>query len=111
MSFGKMKEFINIVSTRRVKDAEGFGHDEDTVLAGVRAYFEERHGNEKWANRAAFSTATALFRFRQIPGLTVDTSMFIIHGGTRWRITSAEDVKGRGMYVEVLVDKVEASVR
>jgi hypothetical protein len=106
-----MNVFIDILTTEPVKDDEGFVNTGDTVLARTRAYKEERHGNEKWASRAAFSTATALFRFRRIPDLTVDTSLFIICAGVRYRILSAEDVKGRGMYVEVLAEKLEPSVR
>jgi len=111
MSYGKMNKHIEIVSTTSVKDAEGFTTSGDIVLAGVRAYKEDRHGNERWANMAAFSAATSLFRFRAIPGIVVDTSLFIICKGERFRILSAEDVKGRGMYVEVLAEKLEATVR
>jgi len=77
----------------------------------VRAYKKERHGTEKWANMAAFSTATALFRFRKIPGLTVDASFAIVCEDSRYRIISAEDVRGRGMYVEVLAERLEGTVR
>lgn len=111
MSFGKMNAFINIVTAEPVKDDEGFVNTGDTVLASVRAYKEERHGNEKWANRAAFSAATALFRFRKIPSLNIDSSLYISCADSRYRILSAEDVKGRGMYVEVLAEKLEPSVR
>ena len=111
MSFGKMNAFIDIVSTESVKDADGFTTQTDTVLARVRAYREDRHGNEVWANRAAFSTATVLFRFRKIPGVAVDTTLQILSGGVRYRIISAEDVKGRGMYIEVLADTVSPSKR
>ena len=106
-----MNSFIDVVSTAPIKDAEGFVITGDNVLASVRAYKEERHGNEKWANMAAFSTATAMFRFRKIPGLTVDTTLVIICDGCRYRVISAEDVRGRGMYVEVLAEKQEGTVR
>jgi len=111
MSFGKMNTFIEIITTEPVKDDEGFVKTGDNILASVRAYKEDRHGNEKWANRAAFSTATALFRFRRIPGLSVDTSFVITCADGRFRILSAEDVKGRGMYTEVLAEKTEPTVR
>jgi len=111
VSFGKMNAFINIVTAEPVKDDEGFVNTGDTVLASVRAYKEERHGNEKWANRAAFSAATALFRFRKIPLIEIDSSLYISCACDRYRILSAEDVKGRGMYVEVLAEKLEPSVR
>ncbi|MEN6635757.1 MAG: head-tail adaptor protein, partial [Clostridiaceae bacterium] len=62
--------------------------------------------SQKWVNRAAFSEATDLFRFRVIPGLTVTTVQVILCGDDRFEITSVEDVKGRGMYIEVLAKKV-----
>jgi UDP-2,3-diacylglucosamine pyrophosphatase LpxH len=111
VSFGKMNTFIDIISTEPAKDAEGFVVHGDNILASVRAYKEDRHGNEKWANMAAFSTATALFRFRKIPGAVIDSSLFITCEDSRYRIVSAEDVRGRGMYVEVLAEKLEGTVR
>ena len=110
MSFGKMNTFIDIVETRKVKDSEGFTSTEDVVLASVRAYREGRHGSERWANLAAFSEATDLFRFRVIPGLVLTTSMFLVCEDGHFDITSVEDVKGRGMYIEVLAKKVVSSV-
>ena len=107
MSFGKVNTFIDLVSTLTSKDNEGFATTGDTVLASVRAYREGRHGNEKWANRAAFSEATDLFRFRVIPGLEVTTKLVIVCEGERFDITSVEDVKGRGMYIEVLAKEVK----
>lgn len=109
MSFGKMNTIINLISTATTKDAEGFGVSGDTTLITVQAYREGRHGNQKWANRAAFSEATDLFRFRYIPDLEVDTTMVIVCSDERFDITSVENIKGRGMYVEVLAKKVVAS--
>ena len=71
MSYGKMNDFADIVKTKQVKDSEGFSTTQDEVLASVRVYREGRHGSQRWANLAAFSEATDLFRFRCIPGLTV----------------------------------------
>ena len=109
MSFGKMNVFIDIIQTAQHVDVAGFGESTDSVLASVRAYKEERHGTTLWANRAAFSTATCMFRFRVIPGVTVDTKLQILCGGKRYKILSAEDVRGRGMYVEALAERLEAS--
>ena len=109
MSFGKMNGFADIVETRQIKDSEGFTHSEDEVLASVRVYREGRHGSQRWANLAAFSDATDLFRFRRIPDLTVGTQHSILCNGVRFSIISVEDVKGRGMYVEVLAKKVVAT--
>ena len=109
MSFGKMRTPVSIVRTEMVKDSEGFASPKDVPLAEIRAYHEARHGSERWANRAAFSEATDLFRFRAIPGVKITTKLFLLYDGCRYDITSVEDVKGRGMYVEILAKKVVAS--
>ena len=106
MSFGKMNGFADIVITKRVKDNEGFSTTVDEVLASVHVYREGRHGSQRWANLSAFSEATDLFRFRRIPGLTITTDHILVCEDGRFEITSVEDVKGRGMYIEVLAKKV-----
>lgn len=110
MSFGKMNGFADIIITKRVKDNEGFSTTVDEVLASVRVYREGRHGSQRWANLSAFSEATDLFRFRSIPGLTITTDHILVCEDGRFEITSVEDVKGRGMYIEVLAKKVVATV-
>ena len=105
MSFGKMNGFADIVEIRQAKDSEGFTTTQDEILASVRVYREGRHGSQRWANLAAFSEATDLFRFRRIPGLTVTTDHFLICDGEQFNIISVENVKGRGMYIEVLAKK------
>jgi len=101
-----MNERIQIISRVRFIDEDGFTTYGDSFLASVRAYKEDRHGGESWRNRAAFSTATALFRFRSIPGLVITTAMFIVCASERYNIVSAEDVRGRGMYTEALAELV-----
>jgi head-tail adaptor len=109
MSFGKMNGFADIVAVVNKKDSEGFSEKTEEVLASVRVYKEGRHGSKRWANLAAFSEATDLFRFRHIPGLAVTADMYLVCADGRYAITSVEDVKGRGMYVEVLAKKVVAT--
>jgi len=109
VSYGKMNTPIKIVSTTPTKDAEGFATSGDTTLANVRAYFEKKNSTERWRNNAVFAEASALFRFRVIPGLPVDTTMVVICGSERYNILSAEDVRGRGMYVEALAKAVTGS--
>lgn len=110
MSFGKMNTFADIVYTKQTKDSEGFAVTADEVLASIRVYREGRHGSQRWANLAAFSEATDLFRFRRIPGIEITTDHIIVIGDERFEITSVEDVKGRGMYTEVLAKKVVATI-
>ena len=109
MSFGRMNTRISIAHKVVTKDAEGFATKTDQVLVSAFAYREGRHGSQKWVNRAAFSEATDLFRFRTIPGLTVTTEHVILCDGERYEITSVEDVKGRGMYIEALAERIEAA--
>ena len=109
MSFGRMNTLISIAREVVTKDAEGFTTKTDQVLVSLNAYREGRHGSQKWVNRAAFSDATDLFRFRTIPGLTVTTEHVILCDDERYEITSVEDVKGRGMYLEVLAKEVKPS--
>ena len=109
MSFGKMNSFIDIISAENVTDSEGFSKKEETVLASIRAYKEERHGNKMWANMASFSEATVLFRFRKIPNLNITTKMDISCSDGRYSILSVENIKDRCMYIEVLAKKIESS--
>ncbi len=102
-----MNTFIDIVERVTIKDLEGFSTEVDNILASIKAYREGRHGNEKWANRASFSEATDLFRFRRIPGATITTAMVVVNKEGRFQITSVEDIKGRGMYIEVLAKEVK----
>ena len=109
MSFGKMNTRIVFYDKLNATDDEGFKDKLEVWLMEIRAYREGRHGTEKWANRAAFTDATDLFRFRKPPGFTPTTNMLIECNGDRFEITSVEDVKGRGMYIEVLAREVKPS--
>ena len=111
MGISNLNSFIEITAPAPTKDAEGFAVPGDSTIANIRAYFEPKNTTEKWRNNAVFAEASALFRFRKIPGVAVDGTMSIICNGERYNIISAEDVRGRNMYVEVLAKKTEASGR
>jgi len=104
MSFGKMREPVTIIRVHHEKDVDGFSQPRDEVLARVRVYHEQRHGNVKWANRAAFSEATALFRFRMIPGVAVEPLYILVCSAGRFEVLSVEIL--RGLYVEALCKEV-----
>lgn len=109
MSFGKMNQTITILKPTVVTDAEGFTSKELSVIAVVRAYREGRHGSSVWANRAAFTRATDLFRIRIIPDIDVTEAMLIeTSDGERFEIDSVEDVRGRGRYLEILAINIHA---
>ena len=109
MSIGMMNTRIDLRQKHLNKDAEGFGNVEYETIASVRAYREGRHGSEKWSNRASFTDATDLFRFRVIPYVEVTRDMTILCESREYEITSIENVKGRGMYLECLAKEVVAS--
>ena len=109
MSLGKMNVLIDIFSTIAVKDDEGFTIEEEQLLTSVRAYKESRHGSEAWKNRASFSEASSLFRFRKPRGFELTTDLVIGCKDERYNILSVEDIKERGMYVEVLAEKITGS--
>lgn len=71
MSFGKMNSFIDIICTEPTKDADGFVTRGDSVIASVKAYFEQKNSTEKWKSMAQNSEVNALFRLRAIPNLTI----------------------------------------
>lgn len=109
MSLGLMNKPAQIVRKVSVIDSEGFSGRTVEVLSEIRVFVEEKHASERWANLAAFSEATNLFRFRRIPGLSVETGYYIFLDGKEYNILSVENVKGRNMYIEVLAKKVESS--
>lgn len=109
MGLGLMNKKAKIISITRETDSEGFSFKNIKVLAEVRVFVEGRHGSERWANLAAFSEATELFRFRTIPGVEVTTKYYILYEGNEYNILSVENVKGRNMYVEVLAKRVVSS--
>ena len=109
MLYGKFNTFIDIISTAPTKDAEGFVSHGDNILASVRACKETKNATEKWANMAQFATATALFSFRKIPGVEIVPSLNIACEDGRYRILSVDALRGRGMYVVVVAEKVEGS--
>ena len=109
MSIGMMNTRIALCRKEVALDAEGFATVVSNTVASIRAYREGRHGSERWSNRASFTDATDLFRFRVIPNVEVSTDMTILCEGREYEITSIENVKGRGMYLECLAKEVVAS--
>lgn len=106
MSFGKMNTNIEIISTDPVKDQEGFVTQGDTVVANVRAYFEQKNSSEKWLNMSENTAVNALFRLRAIPHLILTNKYDIICNGKRYNIFSVENVRNRSLYYEILAVSV-----
>lgn len=102
MSFGKMNTTIQIISTEPIKDSEGFVTDDERVIATVKAYFEQKNSTEKWVNMSQNNNVNALFRLRVIPNLEITTKHYIICNKKRYDIYSVENVRNRGMYLEIL---------
>jgi len=105
MSYGKMRDLITIYRVVHNKDADGFAQPSDVPVATTRAYFEQRHGNIKWANRARFSEATALFRLRVSPHFDIEPLYIIVCRLKRYEVLSVVVIKG--MYLEILCKGAE----
>ena len=93
-----MNGFALIKQLYKQKDADGFTKDAELILAKVRCYREGRHGSARWANLSTFTQAT------DMPDLYID------YQGERFKILSVENIRGRGMYLEILAEKVESCV-
>ena len=107
MNIGKMNNFVDIFNQIQSKDSEGFVTETDDFVASVRATREERHGSRKWANLAAFTDANAIFKFRRVPGLEIESGMILVCNTSRYTVISTEIING--MYMEVLAEKIEPS--
>lgn len=108
MALGRMITPITIQSVSNSPDSEGFKTLTKTPVVTCKAYREGRHGSEAWRNRAAFTDATDRFVIRD-PHLAIKTDMEIVCGSQTFQITSVENVKGRGMYLEILGREVVPS--
>lgn len=109
MGLGLMNKKAQLCIESESVDTEGFNCKTVAIVAELRVFVEGRHGSERWANLAAFTEATELFRFRKSPRINVTTKHYIVCEGRRYDILSVENIKGRNMYIEVLAKKVEAS--
>lgn len=103
----KLKHFVELFRVENGTDAEGFPLKQDTLLASVRAYREDRYGSETWKNRSLFSKATVLFRIRKIPEIMLDNRCVVVTDDGRYNILSVEDIRHKGMYWEILAEKVD----
>lgn len=109
MSLGKMNSFIEIYEEVSIRDTEGFVTKQEILVTSMRAYKENQHGSEAWKNRASFSEASSLFRFRKPRGIEITTDLIIVCKDERYNILSVEDIKERGMYMEVLAQRIAGS--
>ena len=110
MSVGLMNKRAKLIRATSIIDSEGFTSHVVETIAEIRVYVEGRHGSEQWANLAAFSEATDLFRFRKIPKIKVTTELFLEYNDETYNILSVENVKGKDMYIEVLAKRVESTI-
>ena len=106
MSFGKLNGFAQIVKRTISKDSAGFKVENDAIIANVRCYHEQRHSSYRWANLAAFSEATDRFVIRVKSALDVNPGFYIYYKNVWYKILSVEDVKERGMYLEMYAERV-----
>jgi head-tail adaptor len=114
MSLGQMRNRMQLVKQKIVKDNDGFGNIEYEVIANIRAAKTDRRDwrtNEELINQATFSTARTVIQFRSIPGVEVDTGHGLLFKNEYYRIVAVDNDSGRGMYVYVLAEKQVPSMR
>jgi hypothetical protein len=108
MGVSQMDVFIQVIAREPVKDAEGFGTQQDIVLFSGRAYKSVTEGgSERWRNEAVFSEELTSFRLRCVPGLKITTEHFIVDEDGRYNITKVDNVSGRGMYVNLTASLIK----
>ncbi len=112
MSLGKMSRcFCTVCRSEKVIDSDGFSKTVESVVAeNIRCYREGRHGTERWVNLSTFSNVTDLFRIRTDPSVQITPSDILYCGGEHFRIFSVENIRGKGMYTEILAERMEPSV-
>lgn len=103
----KLQHSIELIRVENGTDEEGFPTERDVLLANVRAYREDRYGSEIWKNRSLFSKATTLFRIRAIPGVMLNTRSVVVTEDGRYNILSVEDIRHKGLYWEILAEKID----
>lgn len=109
MSFGKMQSFIEVYQSNTTTDADGFAQTHEQRILSTRAYKEQQRGSEAWKNRASFTTETTLFRLRKPRNVDITTEHLLVCYGEYYNILSVEDVINKGMYLEILAEKIEGS--
>lgn len=94
---------ITIIEPKFGKDPEGFPTYSETIQAETLCRMEVKNATEKWTQRADLKDASAVLTFRTIPGVTVTRFMLVQIGDDLYEILNVEDVRGRGMYTQIIV--------
>lgn len=102
----KLIEPIALLRIALATDEAGFRTETEVPIAHVSAYREDQYGSEVWKNRSLFSKATTLFRIRPIPKVALDNRCVVLCSDGRFNILSVEDIRHRGLYWELLAEKV-----
>jgi SPP1 family predicted phage head-tail adaptor len=104
---GEMRTPITFESRTVSIETGGFQVPGWATIAEVWARWTNVHGSEVWAaaSMQARQPATVLARYREDVDLTCAVSM----GGNRYEILSIDDIQQRGEYMELKVQRMEAS--
>lgn len=105
----QLNKRVEVYKKEITSDLEGFTRKNKVSLGFTRMSREGRHGSQMWANYATFSEATDLFKCRRDPNIEITTSCFLLVDGVEYDILSVENVKGKGLYLEILAKRTEAS--
>lgn len=94
---------IRIVEPTYGKDADGFPTVSERTVAQIPCRMEVKNATEKWTLRSDLKEANAILTFRCIRGVTITRFMTVYIGDEMYDIVNVEDVRGRGMYTQLIV--------
>lgn len=102
---GELRTPIELQNRVVTQSAGGFSQLVWTTFANVKCKWVNVHGNEAIRLNAEVSRAKAkiLLRFRP----DVDTTCAVLRDGRQWEITSVDNIRERGEYMELIVEEME----
>ena len=104
---GELNTSVQIQKRIKTEDAGGFEHPEWETIATVWCKWINAHGQEAITANAmqAKSTANVTLRYRS----DINVTLVILKGTERYEIISPDNIRERGEYMELLVQRMESA--
>jgi len=103
----KLNHFIELFRVEQETDPDGFPVERDVFLASVRAYREDRYGSETWKNRSLFRQQRRFLESGEFPASHSIPRCVVVTEDGRHNILSVEDIRRKGLYWEILAERVD----
>jgi SPP1 family predicted phage head-tail adaptor len=104
---GELRTLVKFERRAITTQTGGFQTESWSEIAEVYAKWENVHGSEVWAaaSMQARRPATVLARYRA----DINKACAVSMGGDRYQILSIDNIQNRGEYMELKVQRMEAS--